>query len=322
MIDENYHPINTLIRWTREARIAIKVANQRHIGTLRFSPIEIRMGMEPAEYSSLATLQSIRKEELRKALSSTAAQVFTVSPEQQFFNVLSHLTIGKGIQQSVRASATRITSLQHERINRNLGPSKPHQVSDMVILNNRHIREESKQPVWTGPFRIQSHVTDQEGTQSEHSFILQTTHSTSNAEAIAGAWIHIKSTWRKEEVLHKEEGPRLAVELLLHTTSLAMRTKTEHQHHPTDLHRHERADCTYSSSTFVFASTECTTTGASTTGASTTEPREGIWFPTLLPWPARSDEADLRQELSPSTLSLIQPCNTHEVFKVLVVGVE
>ncbi|KJX98513.1 hypothetical protein TI39_contig408g00012 [Zymoseptoria brevis] len=72
-LDARGRLVNTLQQWPTAALRAIKDANHRHISTLGFSPVQIKLGMQPEELSDLVEYPATRRQTLIDMLAATAA---------------------------------------------------------------------------------------------------------------------------------------------------------------------------------------------------------------------------------------------------------
>ncbi|KJX98515.1 hypothetical protein TI39_contig408g00001 [Zymoseptoria brevis] len=176
IVDSRGHPLNTLANWSEEVSKAMKDANHRHIAHLGFSPVQIRLGLQPEELADKVECPTVRRQQLLEPLHAAteadrignAYNSLAPDPHEayQTLHMINHLLNRHTVQHAIRRADHRTKELRHRNHNAHLH-SQPLKVGDLVLLKNQHLRQKSKEPPWIGVFKITAHTPD-----SQHSFVL------------------------------------------------------------------------------------------------------------------------------------------------------
>ncbi|SMY30384.1 unnamed protein product [Zymoseptoria tritici ST99CH_1A5] len=179
-VDRRGHMVNTLSSWPEEAAKAMRDANYRHISTLGFSPVQIKLGMSPEELSDRVEHPSARRQALINAINGIDEQpmgffleAYHIQAEEgsRTIPMIEHLANRQHIQAAVRRADHRTKQLNQARFNKkHLHAAPPtFNIGDTILLKNHHLRQKSKQSLLSGLFRISGKTPD-----SNHCFTLST----------------------------------------------------------------------------------------------------------------------------------------------------
>ncbi|KJX92033.1 hypothetical protein TI39_contig5955g00001 [Zymoseptoria brevis] len=170
-VDRRGHMVNTLSSWPEEAAKAMKDANHRHISTLGFSPAQIKLGLLPQRLSDRVEHPSVRRQALINAIDGIDESPFyletNLAEGSRTIPIIKHLANRQHIQVAVRRAEHRTKQLNQARFNKRHAAPPTFSISDTILLMSHHLRQKSKQPPWSGLFRITGHTPD-----SNHCFML------------------------------------------------------------------------------------------------------------------------------------------------------